>query len=49
MDILSLIVDSVLAILALIIAIIQLLGEKRARKEDRRKIPDGIWLWKIYK
>ena len=35
MDILSLIVDSVLAILALIIAIIQLLGEKRARKEER--------------
>lgn len=41
MDILSLIVDSVLAILDLIIAIIQLLGEKRARKRGTKK--DSRW------
>ncbi|MBQ1171971.1 MAG: hypothetical protein IIX48_05160 [Lachnospiraceae bacterium] len=35
MDILSLVIETVLAVLALIIAIIQLLGEKRARKEER--------------
>lgn len=37
MDIISLIVESILAILALIIAIIQLIGENRVRAEEKRE------------
>lgn len=37
MDIISLVVESILAILALIIAIIQLIGENRVRAEEKRE------------